>query len=262
MVLTNGHDPGCAALTNTALDHLLGLEPLPWLDRLRGIRRLFRDAPPKHRAAREAARHRDTRPSHALADYAHEYAHPAYGTVRIACDGDTLGWQGVGLDQPMAHRHYDVFEIAAEPTVWFENRTVQFATGVEGDIESLAVPLEPQVAPIVFRRLPPPEMATREFLEPLTGVYRLGTIAFRIALDDTGQLTFRRNQAATERLLPRHGHIFGFADSEFFRIEFRRNAAGAVDALLSHEPTGTYVLERDDSVQPKGPSLDRPNDKF
>jgi len=105
-------------------------------------------------------------------------------------------------------------------------------------------------------------MATRDFLEPLTGVYRLGNIVFRIALDDTGQLTFTRNQAATERLLPRHGIIFGFADSEFFRIEFRRNAAGAVDALLSHEPTGTYVLERDDSVQPKGPSLDRPNDKF
>jgi hypothetical protein len=173
-----------------------------------------------------------------------------------------LRWQGIGLDQPMAHRHYDVFEIAAEPTVWFENRTVQFATGVEGDIESVAVPLEPQVAPIVFRRLPPPEMATRDFLEPLTGVYRLGNIVFRIALDDTGQLTFTRNQAATERLLPRHGIIFGFADSEFFRIEFRRNAAGAVGALLSHEPTGTYVLERDDSVQPKGPSLDRPNDKF
>ena len=252
MVLTNGHDPGCAALTNTALDHLLGLEPLPWLDRLRGIRHLFRDAPPKHRAAREAARHRDTRPSHALADYAHEYAHPAYGKVRIARDGDTLRWQGIGLDRPMGHRHYDVFEIAAEPTVWFENRTVQFATSVEGDIESLAVPLEPQVAPIVFRRLPPPEMATREFLEPLTGVYRLGNIVFRIALDRAGQLTFTRNQAPTERLLPRHGHIFGFPDSDFFRIEFRRNAAGAVDALLSHEPTGTYVLERDNPLQPVG----------
>ena len=159
----------------------------------------------------------------------------------------------------MAHRHYDVFEIAAEPTVWFENRTVQFATGVEGDIESLAVPLEPQVAPIMFRRLPPSEMATRAFLKPLTGVYRLGNIVFRIALDTAGQLTFTRNEAATERLLPRHGSIFGFADSEFFRIEFRRNAAGAVDAVVSHEPTGTYVLEREVSVPPDGPD-DRGSD--
>jgi hypothetical protein len=107
------------------------------------------------------------------------------------------------------------------------------------------VPLEPQVAPIVFRRVPPPQMATRAFLEPLTGVYRLGNIVFHIALDDAGHLTFTRNKAATERLLPRHGSIFAFADSECVRIEFRRNAAGEVDGLLSHEPTGTYLLERD-----------------
>jgi CubicO group peptidase (beta-lactamase class C family) len=29
MVLTNGHNPGCATLTNAVLDHLLGLAPLP-----------------------------------------------------------------------------------------------------------------------------------------------------------------------------------------------------------------------------------------
>jgi len=32
----------------------------------------------------------------------------------------------------------------------------------------MAVPLEPAVAPIVFWRLPEPEMAARAFLEPLT----------------------------------------------------------------------------------------------
>lgn len=245
IVLTNGHDSGCAALTNSVLDRLLGLEPLPWLERLRRPRTTMGDRKLKDRSAREEARRRDTRPSHVLADYANEYAHPAYGKVRVSCNGDGLRWQGLGLDLPMFHRHYDVFEITPEPAAWFENRTAQFATGVEGHIESVAVPLEPAVAPIVFRRLPQPEMATRVFLEPLTGIYRYGTIVFRIGIDEAGRLTFTRNEAATERLLARHGSIFGFADSEFFRIEFRRNAAGEVDALLSHEPTGTYLAERD-----------------
>jgi hypothetical protein len=145
----------------------------------------------------------------------------------------------------MVHRHYDVFEIAPEPAAWFENKTVQFATGVEGHVESLAVPLEPAVAPIVFRRLSEPEMAARAFLEPLTGIYRYGTVVFRIGIDGAGRLTFTRNEAATERLLARHGNIFGFADSEFFCIEFRRNATGEVNALLSREPSGTYLAERD-----------------
>ena len=245
MVLTNGHDPGCAPLTYGAMDHLLGLEPLPWLERLSRPRATMGDRKLKDRSAREEACHRDTRPSHALADYANEYAHPAYGSVRISCNGDVLRWQGLGFDLPMVHRHYDVFEIAPEPAAWFENKTVQFATGVEGHVESLAVPLEPAVAPIVFRRLPEPEMATRAFLEPLTGIYRYGTVVFRIEIDGAGRLTFTRNEAATERLLSRHGNIFGFADSEFFRIEFRRNATGEVNALLSHEPSGTYLAERD-----------------
>jgi len=68
---------------------------------------------------------------------------------------------------------------------------------------------------------------------------------FSIGIDEAGRLTFTRNEAATERLLARHGSIFGFADSEFFRIEFRRDAMGQADALLSHEPTGIYLAERD-----------------
>jgi CubicO group peptidase (beta-lactamase class C family) len=248
MVLTNHGDSGCAVLTNTVIDDLLDLEPLPWPERLRPPRAARREQATKDRAARAEARHHDTRLSHALADYAHEYAHPAYGKVRIACEGDALRWQGLGLDLAMVHRHYDVFETASDEVGWFGVRTVQFATGVEGDIESLCVPLEPEVAPVVFRRQPEAEMATRVFLEPLTGLYRYANIACRIAIDDVGRLTVTRNQGPTERLLPCHGTIFGFADTEFIRVEFRRSAAGAIDGLVFHEPTSIYVAERDDSA--------------
>jgi CubicO group peptidase (beta-lactamase class C family) len=154
MVLTNGHDPGCAPLTNTVLDHLLELEPLPWLDRCRGARAGSRDHPSKDRSVRVETRRHDVSPSHALPDYANEYEHPAYGKVRITCDGDALRWAGLGLDLPMTHRHHDVFETVPERMAWFGKRTVQFATDVEDYIKSLAVPLEPAVSPIVFRRLP------------------------------------------------------------------------------------------------------------
>jgi hypothetical protein len=104
MVLTNGHDSGCAPLTNTVLDHLLGLEPLPWLDRLPGPAR-FHYRAPEHQSARATVHYRDTRPSHALVDYAHEFAHPACGTVRIISAGDGLRWRGIGLDLPIVYRY-------------------------------------------------------------------------------------------------------------------------------------------------------------
>jgi CubicO group peptidase (beta-lactamase class C family) len=153
MVLTNGHDPGCTPLTWTVMDHLLGFEPLPWVDRLRGARTTFAEAVPEHRSAR----HRETGPTRALAEYAHVYVHPAGGTVRIIADNGGLRWQGIGLDLPMAHRGGDVFEIIADPASWFQNKTVQFTRDVEGHVDSLAVPLEAQVAPIVFRRLAQPQ---------------------------------------------------------------------------------------------------------
>ena len=73
--------------------------------------------------------------------------------MRIITDGDRLRWRGLGLDLPMAHRHSGVFDIVAEPTAWPGSKTVQFISDVEGNIGSLKVPLEPAVAPIVFRRL-------------------------------------------------------------------------------------------------------------
>jgi len=66
MVLTNGHDPGCAPLTNAVLDHLLGLKPLPWLDRFRSPRAGSREHPSQDRSVRVEARRHDASPSHAL----------------------------------------------------------------------------------------------------------------------------------------------------------------------------------------------------
>jgi CubicO group peptidase (beta-lactamase class C family) len=243
MVLTNATAGGCAVLTNAVLDDLLGLQPLPWLERLRTPRIARRDQAPKDRAARADARHRDASPSRELSAYAHDYAHPAYGTVTVACDGGTLRWQGLGLDLAMAHRHYDVFEIGDE--TWSGTKTLQFRADFEGHIESLSVPLEPEVSPIVFQRQPAAEMSTRAFLEPLQGVYRYAELAFRIAIDGAGRLTLTRNREPKQYLIPRHGTVFGLGDRQLIRVEFRRNAAGAADAFVLHEPTGTYLAERD-----------------
>jgi hypothetical protein len=122
--------------------------------------------------------------------------------------------------------------------------TLQFHTDREGDIASLAMPLEPAVAPIVFRCMPAPTMRSREFLEPLTGLYRRCGVDFRIALDDADRLTLTRGTGPCERLRPCRGGTFTLPDDDYFRLEFRRDASGAVDAMLFHEATGIYVVDR------------------
>jgi Domain of unknown function (DUF3471) len=195
-------------------------------------------------AARAATRRAGARPSRNLPDFAGEYEHPAYGVVRIVSNDDGLRWHGLGLDLPISHRHYDVFELGADPSIWFENMTLQFHTDREGDIASLAIPLEPAVAPIIFRRMAEPATRARAFLEPLTGLYRRCDVLFRIALDDADRLTLTRGNGAGERLMPCHGGTFALATDPYFKLEFRRDASGAVDAMVFHEATGIYLVER------------------
>ena len=114
----------------------------------------------------------------------------------------------------------------------------------EGDVACLVIPLEPAVAPINFRRMAEPEMRSRAFLEPLTGLYRRCGVLFRIALDEADRLTLTRGSGADERLLPRHGGTFALAGDPYFKLEFRRDASGAVDAMVFHEATDIYLVER------------------
>ena len=92
--------------------------------------------------------------------------------------------------------------------------------------------------------MPEPATQTRAFLEPLTGLYRRCGIPFRIALDGADRLTLTRGSGACERLLPCHGGTFTLPHDHYFKLEFRRDTSGAVDAMLFDEATGIYVVER------------------
>jgi hypothetical protein len=245
VVLTNGHwHSGCPVISLGILDRLLELDPLPWFDRLSGPAAALRAQRRKEIAVRTATIRASARPSHNLADYAGEYEHPAYGVVRIVSNDDALCWHGLGLDLAISHRHYDLFEVGADWSIWFENMTVKFHTDREGDIASLSLPLEPAVGPIVFHRMPEPTMLKREFLESLVGLYRRCGVPFRIALDDARRLTMTRGNGPRERLRPHHSGTFTLSDDNYFRLEFRRDSSGTVDAMLFHEATGIYLVER------------------
>lgn len=119
--------------------------------------------------------------------------------------------------------------------------TLQFQTDREGDVASLSIALEPEVA--LIRRMPEPATRTRAFLEPLIGLYRRCGISFRIDLDDADRLGLTRGNDACERLLPCHSGTFTLPHDHYFQLEFRRDTSGAAAAMLFHEATGICVVE-------------------
>ncbi|HEU5374638.1 MAG TPA: serine hydrolase [Ktedonobacteraceae bacterium] len=138
----------------TASDRLLSAEKTDWNGRLQ---KEFADL--KAQAEKQLAESQKaepalpgTRPSHPLDAYCGRYEHPGYGIVTISQADDQLQFTYNAIPSPVTHVHYDIFELTLER---FEFKAkISFATAEKGDIESLAVKLEPTVKALVFTRVP------------------------------------------------------------------------------------------------------------
>ncbi len=246
VVLTN-RDQGAVTeiVTNFVLDSLCGFSPVPWLERYRELRRAMLAQAGSDRRAHESARHAGTAPSHALPDYAGDYQHPAYGRITITQEGDGLHWLSRGMFAPLAHRHYDTFELPEVPDRLLPDRlTVSFTTDRDGNVASLAMPFEPMVKPIVFERVASGECMDPAFRSACVGTFRHGAVIHRIAQDRDGQLTLSPASQPTYTLRPFRDGAFTIAELPGFQLEFRRTHDGTVDEIIFHQPNGTFIAQR------------------
>src|SRR5215472_2028386 len=245
-VFTN-RDPNPVAeiLANHAFDRVCGNEPIPWLDRLRERRRKAVAQLEIDRPARKATRRLNTRPSHDLADYASDYDHPGYGRIAITDAEGQLNWAYRDMSEPLAHRHYDTFELPEAPGRLLPDRlAISFATDREGNITSLAAPFEPLVKDIVFTRIPAGDCTNAAFCQGCTGTYNHGGTTVVVGQDHDGQLTLTVGSQPTYKLRPYQSRTFVIDELEGFRVEFHLAPDGGVDELIFHQPNGTFVARR------------------
>lgn len=171
-ILTNLHTTSLRdALPLMVLDRLLGLEPTPWGERYHAMTAaLFqgRAEVSDHHVAQAGG----TKSARDLDEYVGSYTHPAYGRLEIRRDGDRLlpRFNALGDLVRLDHRHHDTFDLF---DVEFElSAPLTFTQDANGEVDGLTARLEPQVAPIVFRKVPPE--AEPGLTEALVGTYCLG----------------------------------------------------------------------------------------
>jgi hypothetical protein len=233
-----------SALTWYLIDRLRGREPIDWRARFAKRRD---EAVAQMRADKEAwakARHANTRPAHELSAYAGQYEHPAYGLMAIEHSDGALHWSWRGMFAPMAHRHYETFELPEVPDRLLPDRLpITFLTDREGTIVSLSAPLEPMVRDVVFKRLAAGECTELGFRERCVGSYKTGPTTYRVTLDEKGQLVLEPDNQPTYRLAPQQGRSFRVVELDGFVVEFRREGT-IVDEVIFHQPNGTFVAKR------------------
>jgi CubicO group peptidase (beta-lactamase class C family) len=219
----------------TVFDRLLGAAPVPWAERLLSTPKDTEAGKDEASAQGLTLRRPNTRPSHDLADYAGEYAHPAYGTLRIAHKDGALRLTFGPHTAPLQHFHYDVFTVPEDPLGRLEHLELTFTTDPGGAVSAVAVPLEPAVRDIVFTRVvAPPAPAV---LDGLCGGYRRGQRLFHVTRRGAA-LAIAEGAGEEHELVPRGGLSFQVRGRSWSIVEFTPGA------LVWHKADGSLRLKR------------------
>lgn len=245
-VLTNrAPSPVTELLTYAALDRLCGHDPIDWFGRFSEMRQKVVAQRSIDKAASNNGRRTETKPSHALHEYAGAYSHPAYGCMIITHEGDELGWQWRGMSGPLQHHHYDVFMTLRKPSeIHPDELPVTFGYNREGVIDRLSTPLEPMVADIVFHRAPAGDVMDPGFRVRCAGTYLHGSQQIHVTLDAAGGLTLQIGAQQIHRLIPLDGRTFELGKLAGYRVEFRASPGEVVDGIVFHQPNGTFLALR------------------
>lgn len=223
-------------------DRILGLEQTDWNKRLREERAKALEEAEKAKKEVEKDRKTGTTPSHPLEDYAGDYEHPAYGIFSILKENEGLKGKINSLEFPLAHFHYDIFELKVEE--FGLTQKISFFTDLKGNISSFSVQLEPSLDPIVFNRMPEKKMMEKSFLEKFVGKYEIQNAEVNVFLKAEKTLVLSAPGQPEYELVPYKGTEFNFKGLQGFSVEFMMDEKGAVFEAVFKQPNGVFTAKK------------------
>jgi hypothetical protein len=244
VVLTNlphGHTP--EVLAYSVYDTLLGLDPLPWLDRYKDLEAKGKRQEEEGKKTKPPDRKSGTQMSHSLGDYEGEFENPGYGTIKIVRKDNALELSVNKLGPfPLEHYHYDIFQVPEEADNVAAGERFQFEMNKKGDINTISAALEPSLGEdIVFTRVP--EKLAAGVLEALAGEYLLGDRTVSVQLVG-GTLRLTVPGQPQYELLPRKGLEFDVKSLAGFSINFEKDASGKITEAIFSQPNGVFHAKR------------------
>ncbi len=227
----------------SAFDRLLGISLDPWLDRYKALNDKAKKSADEAKKDQVSTAKSGTERSHPLADFTGEYLNSGYGTVKIVQNGDdlTISFNQAG-PYPFTRLHYDIFEIPEKSDSIAAGTKGQFYMNWNGDIDRLAMTLEPTLPEdVVFTRAP--EKLSKEALLSLAGDYTLDDRTAHVAVTgDSLQLTMP-GQPSYE-LLPTRGLNFILKGLNGFSVEFKKDASDRITEMILMQPGGRAIAKK------------------
>jgi len=219
-------------------ERLLGMDQVPWTDRLLDIRLKNKKAGTEARSKAGFGRVADTKTSHPLADYVGEYEHPAYGILKIGLKDNQLQFEFHKIRFSMTHFHYDRFDTPDDEQdgKW----SVNFATNPQGDVDKATMSLDEAEATFVRR----PATLDKALGQRLAGTYETPSGGkFQVVLRPGSGLYFVQLGAPDQKLIPYKGLKFRVQEFADVIVEFVEEN-GQITALKQIDPSGEYISKR------------------
>src|SRR6266850_2565859 len=238
LVISDHSAPLYNVVSYNVYERLLGMEQTPWSQRRLQQRLAGKKAGTEARAKAGGDRVPNTKPSHALADYAGDYENPAYGILKIGLKSNALQFGFHAFDFPLSHFHYDRFDTPDDEQ--YGKFSVNFRTNPQGDIDNAVISLDE--SEVIFTRKP--ETLDPALLEKLAGVYLTPTkVKFQVLYQPGSGLSLSFPGGPPIKLIPIKGLKFRtpqFADNIYeFAVE-----NGKVTALKQRDPSGEFTFPR------------------
>ncbi|MEK6302364.1 MAG: serine hydrolase [Acidobacteriota bacterium] len=237
-VIGNHIAPLYNPISYNVYERLLGMDQVPWTDRLLAIRLKNKKAGTEARTKAGYGRVPNTRPSHPLEDYVGEYEHPAYGTLKIGLKDSGLRFEFHKFSFPMKHFHYDRFDTPDDEQdgMW----SVNFSTNPQGDIDRATMSLDEAEATFT-RRAPAIDAAVAQ---RLAGTYETPSGGkFQVVTKPGGGLFIVSSGASEQKLIPYKGLKFRVQEFADVIVEFVEEN-GKITAVKQIDPSGEYVSKR------------------
>jgi CubicO group peptidase (beta-lactamase class C family) len=238
LVISDHSAPLYNIISYNVYERLLGMDQTPWSQRQLQQRLANKRASTEARAKAGADRVANTKPSHALTDYAGEYENPAYGILKIGLQGDQLQFGFHEFHFPMSHFHYDRFDTPDDEQ--YGKFSVNFRTNPQGDIDNAVISLDQ--AEVVFTRKP--EALDPKLLEKLAGTYVTPSkVKFEVLYQPGTGVALAFPGGPPQKLIPVKGLQFRTAQFADIIFEFVVEN-GQVKALKRRDPSGEFTYPR------------------
>lgn len=159
VVLSNQHGSKVPVIVKDIIvDRLLHLKYQDWNSKIKSERDKAELASAKEKKKAIETQHNPS--THALKDFAGSYTHPAYGTMKIYVQNDSLFAKSKIRTYWLRHANYDIFELfdkdpkdGVNITTGYAGFNLQFHMNLSGNIDGFEAQLESKLKPFLFARV-------------------------------------------------------------------------------------------------------------